>query len=267
MSSISKRVEILPAKRQAMILEHLRTHGASAIGELAAALGGSQSTIRRDLEHLMKRGYLERTHGGAVLVPPALATFEREPSITEQLRHAQKVSIGIAAAAMLNSGESVIFEASTTVLEAVRAASLRGVALTTVTNSLDIALVCSAVAAWRLIMPGGTLRPGSRSLVGDLSDSFFRNIHADICLIGAGAITRTTLTDTSFEIAALKRTMIQSSRRTVLLADSSKFTSPAFCTFGDLSMIDEIITDDEVEAEVLATLRSQQTKVRVVHVA
>ena len=46
--------------------------------------------MRRDLEHLVKRGYLERTHGGAVLVPPALATFEREPSITAQLRRAQR---------------------------------------------------------------------------------------------------------------------------------------------------------------------------------
>ena len=265
MSSAGKRVELLPAKRQAMILEHLRRHGATAIGELAAALGGSQSTVRRDLEHLMKRGYLERTHGGAVLVPPALATFEREPSINEQLRHAQKVAIGAAAAAMLCPGESVIFEASTTVQEAARAASMRAIPLTSITNSLDIALICSAVPAWRVIMPGGTLRPGTRSLVGDLSDSFFKNIHADVCFIGAGAITRTVLTDTSFEISALKRAMIQSSRRTVLLADASKFTTPSFCTFGDLSMIDEIVTDDEVEAEVLATLRSLSAKVLVVN--
>jgi DeoR/GlpR family transcriptional regulator of sugar metabolism len=265
-SSTSKRVELLPARRQAMILEHLRSHGATAIGELAAALGGSQSTVRRDLERLMKRGYLERTHGGAVLVPPATATFEREPSITEQLRHTQKAAIGAAAAALLNSGDSVIFEASTTVLEAARAASRRGISLTTITNSLDISLVCSAVPSWRVIMPGGTLRPGSRSLVGDLADSFFKNIHADVCFIGAGAITGTILTDTSFEISALKRAMIQSSRRTILLADSSKFTTPAFCTFGDLSMIDEIVTDDEADSEVLAALRSLQAKVRVVNV-
>jgi DeoR/GlpR family transcriptional regulator of sugar metabolism len=267
MSSTSKRVELLPARRQAMILEHLRTHGATAIGELAVALGGSQSTVRRDLEHLVKRGYLERTHGGAVLVPPALATFEREPSITAQLRHPQKVAIGHAAAAMLNPGESVVFEASTTVLEAARAASARGIPLAAITNSLDIALICSAVPAWRVIMPGGTLRPGSRSLVGDLADSFFKNIHADICFIGAGAITHTVLTDTSFEISALKRAMIQSSRRTILLADSSKFTTPAFCTFGDLSMIDEIVTDDEVDAGGLATLRSLHANVHVVSVA
>lgn len=257
---------MLPAKRQALILDHLRTHGPTAIGELAAALGGSQSTVRRDLELLTKRGYLERTHGGAVLVQPAQATFEREPSINEQLRHAQKVAIGAAAAAMLRPGESVIFEASTTVREAARAASLRGIALTTITNSLDIALICAAVPSWRVIMPGGTLRPGTRSLVGDLGDAFFKNIHADICLIGAGAITGTVLTDTSLEISALKRAMIQSSRRTVLLADSSKFATPTFCTFGDLSMIDEIVTDDEADPDALATLRSLQASVHVVTV-
>jgi DeoR/GlpR family transcriptional regulator of sugar metabolism len=267
MSSSGKRVEILPAKRRAMILERLRAHGPTPIGELAAALGGSQSTVRRDLEHLMERGYLERTHGGAVLVPPLQATFEREPSINAQMRHAQKVAIGRAAAAMLQPRESVVFEASTTVLEAARAAAARQIALTAITNSLDIAMLCAEVAAWRVIMPGGTLRPGTRLLVGDLGEAFFETIHADICFMGAGAVTRTVLTDASLEISALKRAILASARRTVLLVDSSKFTIPAFCTFGDLSAIDEIVTDDGVDPDVLAELGSLRAKVTVASVA
>jgi len=49
----TRRVAILPAKRRALILDHLRANGATAIQELAEAIGGSQSTARRDLEHLV----------------------------------------------------------------------------------------------------------------------------------------------------------------------------------------------------------------------
>lgn len=255
MSVTGKRIEILPAKRRAMILDHLRSNGASTITELASALGGSHSTIRRDLEHLVEGGYLERTHGGALLRAPARTTFECEPSINAQMRHAEKVAIGRAAATLLQPGESVIFDGSSTVLEAVRAAAGRGLALTTITNSLDTAAICSDVAGWRVIVPGGTVRTGTRLLVGDVGNAFFEAVHADLCMTGALAVTGSTLTDASFEIAAIKRAMIRSARRKILLVDSSKFTTPAFCTFSDLSAFDHVVTDDGIEADALDALR------------
>lgn len=267
MITTSKRVEILPTKRRALILDHLRSHGATAIGELAMALGGSQSTIRRDLEHLVEKGYLERTHGGAVLLPHARATFEREPSINAQMRLIQKSAIGRLAATMIQSGESVVFDGSSTVLEAVRAASERGILLTAITNSLDTASFCSDIPGWLVIVPGGTIRTGTRLLVGDLGRSFFETVHADLCITGALAVTNTTLTDASMEVASIKEAMIKSARRRILLVDSSKFTTPAFCTFGDLSAFDHLITDDGVAPEVLDKLRMTATEVTVVPAA
>lgn len=266
MGTASRRVDILPAKRRALILDHLRAHGATPIQELASVIGGSQSTTRRDLEHLMEGGYLERTHGGALLVPPLQATFEREPSINAQMRHAQKAAIGRVAASMLNRRESVIFESSSTVLEAVRAASGRDLSLTAITNSLDIAHLCSRVPCWKVIMPGGTLRPGTGSLVGEPGDAFFKTVHADVCITGAAAVTGALLTDASLEVAALKRAMIHAARRTILVVDSSKFAEPAFCTVCELSAIDDVVTDQEIDAERLSALQSIHPRVTVVPV-
>ncbi|MDQ0395027.1 DeoR/GlpR family DNA-binding transcription regulator [Labrys monachus] len=267
MDAPAKRVEIIPAKRRAMILEHLRINGAASIQELAEAIGGSQSTIRRDLEQLMEGGYLERTHGGALLVPPLQATFERESAINAHLQRAQKIAIGIEAAQRLNTRESVIFESSSTVMEAARAALTRDLTLTVVTNSLDIALLASGVPSWRVIMPGGTIRPGGwRALTGEPGESFFQTVHADLCFTGAYAVTGNLLTDAALEVASLKRAMIRSARRTIALVDSSKFTAPAFSTFCDLSAIDELITDDGILPEHLASLRSYNVKVTVVPV-
>ncbi|CAM5765285.1 DeoR family transcriptional regulator [Labrys miyagiensis] len=263
----TKRVEIIPAKRRAMILEHLRVNGAASIQELADAIGGSQSTIRRDLEHLMEGGYLERTHGGALLVPPLQATFERESQINAHFQRAQKIAIGAEAALRISNRESVIFEASSTVMEVVRATALRDLSLTVVTNSLDIAQISSDVASWRVIMPGGTLRPGGwRSLWGEPGESFFSTVHADVCVTGAYAVTGNILTDAMLEIASMKRKMIQSSRRTIVVVDSSKFSAPSFCTFCELSAIDELITDDGISPEQLESLHAYGVKVTVVPV-
>ena len=175
MDTPSKRVEIMPAKRRAMILERLRRDGAASILELAEEIGASASTIRRDLEQLTEGGYLERTHGGALFVPPLQATFEHEPSLNAQLQHPQKRAIGALAALRINPRESVIFDTGSTVLEAVRAAAERQIPLTAVTNSLETASLCAACPSWRVIVPGGTVRAGSQMMVGEPGVRFLRH--------------------------------------------------------------------------------------------
>src|SRR5438876_6612051 len=263
----SKRVEILPAKRRAMILERLRRDGSASILELSEAIGASASTIRRDLEQLTEGGYLERTHGGALFVPPLQATFEHEPSLHAQLHHPQKRAIGAMAALRLNPRESVIFDTGSTVLEAVRATAERQIPLTAVTNSLEAASFCAACPSWRVIVPGGTVRAGSQMMVGEPGVSFLGTIHADVCLVGAYAITGRILTDASLEVASLKRAMIQSARRAILLIDSTKFRAPSFSAFCDIEAISEVITDDGVSEDHLAMLRSFNIKVTLVDAA
>lgn len=264
MESPSKRVDIVPAKRRALILEHLRVNGAASIQELADTIGGSQSTVRRDLEHLVERGYLERTHGGAHLLQPMRATFEREMTVNAALQHPEKVAIGREAAQRLSARDSVIFDSSSTVMEAVRAAAERDLPLTVVTNSLEIADFAVDIKSWRIILPGGTVRAGYRHLAGEPGESFIKTLHADLCMTGASAVTGTLLTETSLEVASLKRAMIASARKTILLVDSSKFTAPGFCSLSDISEIDEVITDEGITQDALGSLRAAERKVTVV---
>lgn len=246
----SGRVELLPAKRQAMILDHLRAHGATSIQALAEAIGGSPSTVRRDLDHLEKGGYLERTHGGAMLPSQERATFEGVPSVNAELDLAEKIAIGKEVARRLEPNDCVIFEASSTVMQAVRAAAFRDIPLTVVTNSLAIAQFAAGVPRWRIVMPGGTIRPGTQALAGEPTDRFFAGIHADVCLTSAWTVTGGMLTDATFEVASLKRAMIGSARRTLVLVSSAKFRKqPAFCTVCEVAAVDEFVTDDGLSAE------------------
>ncbi len=259
----TRRVDIIPAKRRAMILEWLRAHGAVSIHELAGELGASASTVRRDLEHLTEAGYLERTHGGAQLVPRH-ATFEVEPSISAHIDLPQKRAIGAEAATRVKPRDSVIFDSSSTVTEAVRLIVGRGVVFTAVTNSLDVAQLCACAPAIRVVVLGGTVRPGSPLIYGEPASDFLRTIHADLCMIGTYSISGRSFTDASLEVASIKRAIIRASRRRIVLADSSKFRQPSFSTFCDVAEIEEVITDDGAPSEQVEALRALGTKVTVV---
>jgi DeoR/GlpR family transcriptional regulator of sugar metabolism len=264
MDAPSKRVELVPAKRRAIILEHLRANGAASIQDLTEAVGGSQSTVRRDLDYLEENGYLERTHGAAVLLQQTPATFETEALVNAELSHREKVHIGREAASRLAPGNSVFLDGSTTVMEAARAAASRAIPLTIVTNSLVIAQFCATVRSWRVLLPGGSVRPGFMNLAGQPGEDFIKTIHADLCLCGASAVSGTLLTDNSLEVASMKRAMISAARKSILLVDSSKFKVAGFCTLCDVSDLHEVITDDGIKPDALAALKSSERKITVV---
>jgi DeoR/GlpR family transcriptional regulator of sugar metabolism len=246
-----RRPELIPAQRRAFVLEHIRKRGAASIQELAEAIGASISTVRRDLEHLEGRGYLERSRGGALIQKQVQSTFEPEAAITAEFDRPEKESIGFAAAATLHAGASVIFDSSSTVLAAARACVERDIALTAVTNDLGVGQALAVSNKIRVVVPGGTVRAGSLTMLGEPGESFLGNLSADVAFIGTHAISGSALTETSLEAAAMKRAIIAVARRIVLLADASKFGAVAFCRICDFSAIHELITDDRVDpAEV-----------------
>lgn len=262
-----RRPEMIPEQRRASVLDHIRKKGAASIQELSEAIGISISTIRRDLEHLEERGYLERSHGGAIIQKHLRSTFEPEASISAEFFRAEKQAIGKAAAQTLRAGESVIFDSSSTVLAAARAAVVRDLALTAVTNDLGIGQTLAASAKMRVVVLGGTVRPNSLTLIGAPGEPFLSNLNADVAFIGAHAISELALTETSLETAAMKRAMINSARRVVLLADASKFQPAAFCRICTLSAVHELITDDRASDSDLARIRDLGVVVSVVPAA
>lgn len=238
-----------------MVLEHVRQRGAASIQELARAIGASASTVRRDLEHLQEAGYLQRAHGGALLPRVPLATFEPDQSFAAGLARAQKQAIGRAAAALLAAGEAVVFDSSSTVREAARAAVERRIALTAVTNDLATGQMLASSPEIRVVVPGGTIRPGSLTLTGEPGLGFLAGIHVDTALIGVHAISGRLITETALEAAAVKRAMIAAARRVVVLADATKFQPAAFCTICDASAVHDLITDGGADPAALERLR------------
>lgn len=249
------RVKLIPAQRHARLLETLQVRRAASIRELADLLGGSASTVRRDLEYLAERGALIRSYGGAAVNEAAASTYEPDAEIAEHLERAEKQVIGRLAAGLIKPGQSVIFDSSSTVLEAARSFAQRGIGATAVTNDLSIARVLAAARDVRVVVLGGTVRPRSGTLLGEGAESVLRDLHVDLALLGTHAITGGVLTETSLEVARVKRAMIAAARKTIVLADHSKFRDPAFATICHISDIAAVVTSRKADRGAIALLR------------
>lgn len=236
----------------------------ASIQDLVTQIEASPSTIRRDLEYLTAEGLLERTHGGAILVSDFPATFELDPTINAEYRLKEKEAIGSYAATLIRNGESVIFDASTTVRAAAAKAVDLNLKITAVTNHVETGLICSSQGHWRTYILGGALREKISMTLGDTAEDQLSKMHADICFMGTYAITGTILTDPLPEVASLKRCMIKSARRVIALMDSSKFRSPAFAEFCRTDQITEVVTDSGAPKEAVETIRQSGCKVTVV---
>lgn len=258
---------MLPALRRARIIELLRQEGGASLKEMSEALSASVSTLRRDVDYLCDQGHLDRTHGGAMLNLRGRATLELDSEIASEIERDAKRAIGQHAASLIEPGQSVILDSGTTTTAMARAARDRGIPFTVITNDLAIGAMLSEAAHIQLIVTGGYVRPGTRTLLGADAVQSLQRLHADLAFIGTHALDPEDVSDTSIELAELKRTLISAAATAVLLADSSKIFSRAFCSFGKTSDIRRLITDDRINPDRLATLRQRIAVVDVVGTA
>ncbi len=249
--------KMLPAQRQAFILDVVHERGAVSIQLLSDRLGASYSTVRRDLDELAKRGLIIRNHGGATLLPQERPLFDEPHSDGSETVNEIKRLIGIEGAKRVQDGQSVIFDSNVTVVEAARRLVEQRLRLVAVTNNIKVAAVLAHSSTVRLVVVGGTVRTGSFALTGEPGYSFLGQLHADLAIMGAHSATDGVLTDSLVDTAAMKKAMMQAARSKILLIDSWKFGGPGFCEVAPLSEFDQVITDDGLpDSESEALLRA-----------
>jgi DeoR/GlpR family transcriptional regulator of sugar metabolism len=240
----------------------IQDRGRVSVSELCERFGVSAVTIRSDLSELEHQGLLIRTHGGAML--KANSGSELAFDFRRGLYPAEKDRIGRAAAATVLDGEAIALDASTTAWQVARHLKAHR-ELTVVTNGLFIALEFVDSPAVTVVMPGGSLRAASASLVGDLGADILEQYNVQKGFFGARGFTITEgLTDVNQYEVELKRRMVQRCKQVVAIVDSSKWGQVAFATFAKLDKIDSVIVDEKAPEEMLARLQAYDIKVTLV---
>ncbi|MBF4615633.1 DeoR/GlpR family DNA-binding transcription regulator [Curtobacterium sp. VKM Ac-1376] len=231
---------------------------------LAASLGTSEVTVRQDLAVLDQESRIRRVHGGAVRL--AVGSTERPFEETAVEHQVAKAAIGRAAAALVRSGECVVLDVGTTpaaVAEALVARTeLTGV--TVVTNSLTTALTLErAVPRFTVIVTGGTLRRLQHSLVAPFNGAVLPMIAADVVFLGGtGLDVDHGLTNVNLPETEAKRMLAATARRTVVVADGSKFGRTHIGVVRALEDIDVVVTAEAAE-DAVATIRAAGAQVIV----
>jgi DeoR family transcriptional regulator, fructose operon transcriptional repressor len=241
------------AERRQAIMTGLRATGRVDAAEVAARLGVTNETVRKDLIELDRQGLLRRVHGGAVPV----GQLSYEPAVSTRTGFAaEKTRIATAALAHLPAAGAILIDAgSTTARLAEMFPADRE--LTVYTNTLPIALALIDRPLLTVVTLGGRVRPLTRAEVDDWAARALAEINVDVAFLGANAISVDRgLTTPDPAEAAVKRLMPGSARRRILLADHSKVGEVSLCKHADLSDIDLFITDSGLPAADLAPLRA-----------
>ena len=172
-------------------------------------------------------------------------------------RAGEKERIGRAAAALIQSGETVILDAGTTTHEiglALVALGTQGV--TVVTNNLPTALALMEAPGIEVIVIGGQVQPRRRAMLGPLATAFLAPFRADRLFLGvSGVHPDAGFTAVDFDAAQVKQAMIAHAAEVVAVADCTKIGQIAFAHVAPLAAVSLLLTDAELTPDTERILR------------
>jgi len=250
--------EVLAAERRSRLVAAVRNHGSRGVAELAAALGVSEMTVRRDIDALARTGRIDKIRGGAAIpqVPD-----QAELGFAAQTRRMieEKRAIGRAAAAMVEPGMSIGISGGSTAWEFARA--VREIPdVTIVTNSLPVSDVFARPDRvdepyTQTVVVTGGVRTSSHSLVGPVAVASLEALHCDIVFLGVSGIDlQAGLTASNLLEAETERALIDAGRQSVVLADHTKWSAVGLTTIADIDGVDRIVIDDGLDEEARRVL-------------
>jgi DeoR family fructose operon transcriptional repressor len=245
-------------ERHQLILRRASQEGRVDVAGLADELDVTAETVRRDLTVLERQGLLRRVHGGAIPVD----RLRFEPSLAARDTHMRTEKERIAKAALdeVPDAGSILLDAGTTTARLADVLADRE--LTVVTNALPIATALASRPNLTVLSIGGRIRGRTLAAVDDWALRVLAGTFVDVAFIATNGISiERGLTTPDMAEAAVKRAMLASSHRTVLLADHTKVGQDHFARFGSVEDLDVVITDSGLDDETAAQLAALGPKV------
>ena len=247
---------VLTATRQAEILRVLQESGEVSVDGLAMRFGVSLSTIRRDLNALSAEGLLRRVRGGGGSIEADSVPFGDVASRFQP----EKDRIAERAAELVRDGDVVLIDIGTTT--ALLARRLRGKRITVLTSSLAVVDQLRDDDETELIVLGGVVRKTYHSMVGILTEQALGQLRAHVCFLGTSGLRPDgyVMDSTGIEVP-VKKAMIASSERTVVLADGSKYPGAGLLSVCRAEAIDTLVTNDDADPTTLAVFANAGVEV------
>lgn len=247
------------ARRQ-LIVEAVVVAGSLRIEDLTERFGISLMTAHRDIDELVDRGLLRKARG----VVSATSTSQVESSdiyrATRQLD--EKRAIAEMAAGLIEAGQSVFMDDSTTVLQMTRFLPARA-PVTVITNSLPLITELKDLRDISLLALGGQFYHWCSAFMGQMTRRDIATLRADLFFVSMSAITEGSVFHQSAETTETKRAMFDSSARRILLSDHTKFERRALHHFARLEEFDVVIVNQGTPLTLIEKMRDSGIQVMV----
>ena len=130
-----------------------------------------------------------------------------------------------------------------------------------VTNNLSLPSLVPSQAVRALYLLGGEIRNDAQITIGHVGFVGAQAINADTAVIGVGGINAHGCSTSLLSEANMMLQMVATSRRTIIVADSSKFGHRAFAEVVLLNQIDVLVTDAQPPEDLSAALEAAGTRV------
>lgn len=250
---------MLPIERQQRIINEININGRVIVSELVTLCQVSQETIRRDLSQLEKRGLLQRSHGGAVLIKKQNTGTQGNSRIANQseLTFRQRINehvdekmiIAKRALDFISPGDCILLDSSTTCWYLAR--QLPDIELTVLTNSLRIVQTLAARGSIRIICLGGEYSDRDEAFHGVVAEQPLREFQINKIFFSCSSLGNDGyLREGNENNAHLKQQMLLAAEKKHLLMDGSKFLRPSFARICHYRDVDFLITDQLKDKEL-----------------
>lgn len=231
---------MLTEKRQEEILNLLESKGSVTVQELTERFHASESTIRRDLTVLHKKGDLVKVFGGAVQNTARISTKEEQVAFRMELNREEKQIIARYAASLIEPDDFIYLDAGTTTWYMIP--YIKEHSASFVTNAVSHALSLSE-NGFRVILLGGELKAATEAIVGNEAYVNLQKYNFTKGFFGTNGVNRFSgFTTPDINEAMIKECAMKHTQTPYVLCDNSKFRQTSAVSFGEFSAA-RIITE------------------------
>ncbi len=249
---------MLPEERRLKILSLLKKARFLSTEQLCATLYSSPATIRRDLAFLAENGQIQRTRGGGMYLGEQ--RYELPFLYREKNNEAFKEYISELALAHIEDGKSLFLDSSSTVFKlAKKLHSFKNLKI--LTNGNLTSYILGVQTQHDIYTVGGKICTNEASITGVTACNQIRSFSADIALVSCRGLSAQGGSDATEEEAQVKRAFFGQSKKTILLADSSKIAQDFFYLSVPFEKIDLIITDKPLPPSFEQIIKENQVEV------
>ena len=236
---------MLAEDRCKKILDILDSMGSVTVQQLMDELDTSESTIRRDLVAMDKKGYLTKVHGGAIANNTNIHTQDEKVINRLKQNRSEKEQIARYAASLIVDNDFVYIDAGTTTAVMIDYITAKNVVF--VTNSLTNAKRISD-RGYTVYILGGEFKSTTEAIVGDEAVVTLDKYNFTKGFWGTNGITvKNGFTTPEIKEAMITKKSMENSKEKYILADDSKFSqvsSIKFADFEDAVIVTNALSND-----------------------